>query len=77
MISRYLTLEDATVWPSPEAAGELAWRLRYAPTGLTEEDRLVTASVLEAYLALCVTPSMARKLPMLRRAAANHKDPRC
>ena len=47
--TRYEKLHPETVWPTAEAAGELEWKLRYAPDEMTREDQLVTASCLAAY----------------------------
>lgn len=65
---RFITLADETVWPNPDAANDLGWRLKYAPKSLTPQDMNVVASVLFAYHELCTRPPFGRKLPMLRRA---------
>lgn len=64
-MSRYRTLKDGTVWPTPGDASDsnecsLEWRLRYAPTSIATTDMLVLASIVNAYRELLVCPSRRR-----------------
>jgi len=60
-----------TVWPRPDRAGDIEWRLRYAPDAMTREDQLVAASVLAAYRCLVAHPAgteaILRQLRVVRR----------
>ena len=58
-------LPDGSSWPDPRHVADLEWRLRHGEP--TRGDVLDAASVLLDYRLLCNVPSMARKLPMLRR----------
>ena len=50
---------EAMVWPNP-ANGELSYALRY-DAELTRSQRLVAASILDAYRQLTVEPSLTQK----------------
>lgn len=68
-MSRYLKLEDGTVWANPDAAAELENRLRYNPLEeLTLEDVLVIASALSCYQEIALRPEFRGKPAMIRRA---------
>jgi len=57
----YIRLANGTVWPHPRPMTEdqgtsLEWRLRRSKDPLTRPERLVAASVLEAYRSLIMHP---------------------
>ena len=66
----YFEAEDGTVWPAPDAVGELEHTLRYGPSNAGAEMR--AASVCSAYLHLMTYPlgveHALAKLRMLRRS---------
>ena len=43
---------DGMSWPHPAGVGDLDWRLRYAPDGITRDDMVYAASILSAYTQL-------------------------
>lgn len=53
---RWEKLHPETVWPTAEAAGDIEWKLRYAPGEMDRSDQLVAASVCAAYRYLRENP---------------------
>lgn len=66
MNSNYYHHFDGMCWPLPsEALGGLSWRLRHAPETITDEQKLVLASTVDAYRELIVI-SDAHRRPIVR-----------
>lgn len=60
-------------WPScsEEMAG-LAWRLRYARDSITDADKMIAASVIDAYLQL-VSDTQKKRNMVCKELMAAHK----
>ena len=63
---------DQMTWPLSDA--DLSWRLRYAPQGVNDKDRMYLASVLDAYQELincgrAKRERVTRELRLVARAA--------
>lgn len=56
----FVKIEDMT-WPSiGKDIHELAWKQRYSTQTITDNEKLIIASIMDAYCALIQKPSRAR-----------------
>ena len=61
---------DGMCWPrAGDAAGELQWRLRYAPQSVTREDQLHAAQIIEAYQTLVLGRTQKRRNEIAKKLA--------
>jgi hypothetical protein len=75
---------DEMCWPVPgERAGEVEWRLRYAPEALSRSDHLLAASIINAYRQMVGDPKTKRqsvvrqlRLASLERSSQQHCEQR-
>ncbi len=58
--NRFVQVGPDMTWPSPFACGDLIHRLTFAPETITDQDKLVLASVCNAYRQL-VTDGRAKR----------------
>ncbi len=75
-MSRHVHFADMT-WPRADT--DLGWKLRYAEDSLTREDRLVLASIVDAYNALVMEKTCAQRnrvVSGLRKAMSAALDSR-
>ena len=67
-----LKIEDGTSWPDPRFVRSAAWKLIHNPDHLSEYERLILFSCVEAYDQLLEHPwgteASIRKVRLLRRA---------
>jgi len=53
---------DDMCWPVPgECAGDIEWRLRYAPERLSRADHMLAASIINAYRQMVGDPETKRR----------------
>jgi hypothetical protein len=65
----YMNLEDGTVWPNPTRVANVEWTLRYAPEHLTDADRMIAASAMNAYATMVFLSKsrVGKVLSMMRK----------
>jgi hypothetical protein len=66
---------DEMCWPVPgEAAGNVEWRLRYAPEALSRSDHMLAASIINAYRQMVGDPETKRRAVIRQLRLAQHES---
>lgn len=48
-VGNYIIFDNGTIAPSPSAASDLEWKLRYAQSSITNQDMFQAAAIIGVY----------------------------